>query len=135
TRLRGRARSRLGRRGGPRSRRRRRPTMRLARRIETLPPYLFAELDRKVAERRAAGADVISLGVGDPDLPTPPHIVEALREAAADPSTHRYPSYYGLGDLREAIAASYGRRFGLERDPATDVPPLSRPVEALADPA
>ena len=106
--------------------------MRLARRIETLPPYLFAELDRKVAERRAAGADVISLGVGDPDLPTPPHIVEALREAAADPSTHRYPSYYGLGDLREAIAAFYGRRFGVELDPETEVLPLIGSKEGLA---
>ena len=69
--------------------------MRVARRIESLPPYLFAELDRKLAATRAEGIDVISLGVGDPDLPTPDHIVEAMRDAIADPATHRYPSYYG----------------------------------------
>ena len=65
--------------------------MRLARRVQNLPPYLFAELDRKVAAKRAAGADVISLGVGDPDLPTPDHVVEALRHAALAPRT-RHPS-------------------------------------------
>jgi LL-diaminopimelate aminotransferase len=106
--------------------------MRLAGRIESLPPYLFAELDRKVAARRAAGADIISLGVGDPDLPTPPHIVEALREAAADPSTHRYPSYYGRPELREAVAAFYARRFGVQLDPETEVLPLIGSKEGLA---
>jgi LL-diaminopimelate aminotransferase len=67
--------------------------VRVAKRIETLPPYLFAELDRKISAKRAEGVDVISLGVGDPDLPTPAHVVEAMREAIADPATHRYPSY------------------------------------------
>ena len=70
--------------------------------------------------------------MGDPDLPTPPHIVEALREAAADPWTHRYPSYYGMGELREAIAAFYGRRFGVELDPETEVLPLIGSKEGLA---
>ena len=92
--------------------------MRLARRVQNLPPYLFAELDRKVAAKRAAGADVISLGVGDPDLPTPPHVVEALRQAAVDPATHRYPSYYGMPEFRDAIASWYRRRFGVSLDPA-----------------
>ena len=105
--------------------------MRLARRVQSLPPYLFAELDRKVAAKRAAGADVISLGVGDPDLPTPDHVVEALREAARDPSTHRYPSYYGMPELREAIAAWYGRRFGVTLDPDTEVQPLIGSKEGL----
>ena len=91
--------------------------MRLAERVRTLPPYLFAELDRKVAARRAQGADVISLGVGDPDLPTPPHVVEALQRACEDPATHRYPSYYGMPELREAIASFYERRFGVLLDP------------------
>ncbi|MGZ8605283.1 MAG: LL-diaminopimelate aminotransferase, partial [Actinomycetota bacterium] len=63
--------------------------MRVARRIESLPPYLFAHLDQKLAAKRAEGVDVISLGVGDPDLPTPPHIVEAMREAVLDPATHQ----------------------------------------------
>ena len=65
--------------------------MRTARRIDAIPPYLFAEIDRKIAERRAAGVDVISFGVGDPDLPTPDFVVEELARAAADPSTHQYP--------------------------------------------
>ena len=106
--------------------------MRLARRVEALPPYLFAELDRQVAEQRATGADVISLGVGDPDLPTPRHIVEALQEAAEDPSTHRYPSYYGLPEFRKAIADWYGTRFGVDLDPETEVQPLLGSKEGLA---
>jgi LL-diaminopimelate aminotransferase len=106
--------------------------MKRAARIERLPPYLFAELDRKVAARRAEGVDVISLGIGDPDLPTPPHVVEALAEAARDPSTHRYPSYYGLPAFRDAIAGFYERRFGVGLDPETEVLPLIGSKEGLA---
>ena len=90
--------------------------MRTAKRIEKLPPYLFAEIDRKVAEAKARGADIISFGVGDPDLPTPPHIIEALTKAAADPATHRYPSYTGMPAFRESIASWYGKRFGVTLD-------------------
>ena len=93
---------------------------------------MFAELDRKIAERKAAGEDVISLGVGDPDLPTPRHIVEALQEAAEDPATHRYPSYYGLPALRRAIADWYGTRFGVELDPDSEVQPLIGSKEGIA---
>ncbi len=106
--------------------------MRFAERIRTLPPYLFAELDRRVAEKRATGADVISLGVGDPDLPTPPHVVEALQRAAADPATHRYPSYFGLPDFRRAVAAFYERRFAVRLDPDTEVLPLIGSKEGIA---
>jgi LL-diaminopimelate aminotransferase len=106
--------------------------MRLAERVRNLPPYLFAELDRRVAAKRAAGADVISLGIGDPDLPTPRHVVEALQEAAEDPTTHQYPSYYGLPALRQAIAAFYRRRFGVTLDPDTEVQPLIGSKEGLA---
>ena len=106
--------------------------MNLARRVRSLPPYLFAELDRKVAAKRAAGVDVISLGVGDPDLPTPRHIVEALQEAAEDPLTHRYPSYYGLPALRVAVADWYEQRFGVGLDPETEVLPLLGSKEGLA---
>lgn len=106
--------------------------MRVARRIESLPPYLFAELDRKLAAKRAEGIDVISLGVGDPDLPTPDHIVEAMREAIADPATHRYPSYYGSPDFRGAVAAWYSRRFGVELDPDTEVMALIGSKEGIA---
>src|SRR6185436_14694084 len=112
----------------PRRRGRRRPLLaegrlgvRVAKRGETLPPYLFAELDRKLAAKRAEGVDVISLGVGDPDLPTPDHVVEAMREAVLDPSTHRYPSYYGAPEFRRAVASWYDRRFGVELDPETEV--------------
>ena len=95
-----------------------------ARRITDLPPYLFAELDRKVAAKRAEGADVVSFGIGDPDFPTPPHVVEALREAVGDPATHHYPSYAGLPELREAIAAWMEKRFGVRLDPNTEVLPV-----------
>ena len=106
--------------------------MRTARRLRDIPPYLFAELDRKIEERRAAGVDVISLGVGDPDLPTPAHVVEALQEAAEDPATHRYPSYFGLPELRRAVAAWYTERFGVELDPDTEVQPLIGSKEGIA---
>ena len=106
--------------------------MRLADRVRNLPPYLFAELDRKAAEKRQAGVDVISLGIGDPDLPTPPHVVEALQEAAADPSTHQYPSYFGMPEFRRAVADWYDRRFGVELDPETEVQPLIGSKEGLA---
>jgi LL-diaminopimelate aminotransferase len=106
--------------------------MQTARRIAALPPYLFAEIDRKVAAAKAAGVDVISFGVGDPDLPTPDFIVEELARAAHDPSTHQYPSYFGLPQLREAIAAFYQRRFGVELDPGTQVLPLIGSKEGIA---
>jgi LL-diaminopimelate aminotransferase len=106
--------------------------VRVARRIQDLPPYLFAELDRKVRAKRDAGMDVISLGIGDPDLPTPRHIVEALQEAAEDPSTHQYPSYYGLPAFRAAVAGWYAQRFGVQLDPETEVLPLLGSKEGLA---
>jgi LL-diaminopimelate aminotransferase len=106
--------------------------VRAADRIRALPPYLFAELDEKVTAKRAAGEDVISLGIGDPDLPTPRHIVEALQEAAEDPVTHQYPSYYGLPAFREAIARFYARRFGVELDPESEVLPLIGSKEGVA---
>jgi LL-diaminopimelate aminotransferase len=107
--------------------------MRLAGRVANLPPYLFAELDRRVAQKRASGADVISLGVGDPDLPTPPHVVEALQRAAQDATTHRYPSYYGLPEFRAAVADFYRRRFGVALDPDTEVQPLIGSKEGLVN--
>ncbi len=94
-----------------------------ARRISDLPPYLFAELDKKVAAKKAEGADVVSFAIGDPDFPTPPHIVEAMRVAVADPANHNYPSYSGLPALREAIAAWMERRFGVRLDPGTEILP------------
>jgi LL-diaminopimelate aminotransferase len=98
-------------------------TVNTARRLGRIPPYLFAEIDRKVQAKRAAGVDVISLGIGDPDLPTPPRIVSALQEAAVDPANHRYPSYFGLAELRSAIADWYGDRFGVKLDPEREILP------------
>jgi LL-diaminopimelate aminotransferase len=106
--------------------------MRLAKRVESLRPYVFAELDRKIGEKRAAGIDVISLGIGDPDTPTPRHIVEALQEAAEDPTTHQYPSYFGMPGLRKAIAGWIQQRFGVEVDPDTEVQPLIGSKEGIA---
>lgn len=105
--------------------------MRIAKRVEALPPYLFAELDKKLSAKRAEGVDVISLGVGDPDLPTPDHIVDAMREAVADPATHRYPSYYGGPEFRGAVAGWYARRFGVELDPETEVMALIGSKEGI----
>src|ERR671914_62469 len=91
--------------------------MRPSSRLDRLPPYLFAELERKISEKKAAGVDVISLGIGDPDTPTPGPVIEALAGAARDPGTHRYPSNRGRPELREAFARFYERRFGVTLDP------------------
>jgi LL-diaminopimelate aminotransferase len=95
--------------------------MRSSERLSRIPPYLFAELERKIADKRAQGVDVISLGIGDPDTPTPKPVIDALARAAADPGTHRYPSNRGRPEFREAVAAFYARRFGVELDPDTEV--------------
>lgn len=92
-------------------------------RLDRLAPYLFAELERKIREKRAAGVDVISLGIGDPDTPTPQPVIDALSEAANDPATHQYPSNRGRPELREAFAGFYERRFGVTLDPETEVLP------------
>jgi LL-diaminopimelate aminotransferase len=92
-------------------------------RLDRLPPYLFAELERKIAEKRAAGVDVISLGIGDPDTPTPDAVIAALGNAARDPGTHRYPSNRGRPELREAVAGFYARRFAVDLDAETEIVP------------
>ena len=105
--------------------------MRFARRLDAVPPYLFAELERKIAQKRREGVDVISLGIGDPDLPTPPVVVEALAEAARDPRTHQYPTNHGSDELREAAAGFYRERFGVELDPASEIVPALGGKEAV----
>jgi LL-diaminopimelate aminotransferase len=92
-------------------------------RLNRLPPYLFAELERKVSEKKAAGVDVISLGIGDPDMPTPAPVIDALAAAARDPGTHQYPSNRGRPELREAFARFYERRFGVTLDPDAEIVP------------
>jgi LL-diaminopimelate aminotransferase len=106
--------------------------MRFAKRLDLVPPYLFAELERKIEEKRRQGADVISLGIGDPDLPTPEPVIRALRDAAADPTTHRYPTNRGLDPFRGAIAAFYEERFGVDVDPGTEVVPVLGGKEGVA---
>ncbi|HEX5956138.1 MAG TPA: aminotransferase class I/II-fold pyridoxal phosphate-dependent enzyme, partial [Solirubrobacterales bacterium] len=88
-----------------------------SKRLEAIPPYMFAELQRKVAAKREAGIDVISLGIGDPDMPTYPHVVEAVQAAVADPGTHQYPSNHGRAEFRDAFSRFYAGRFGVEIDP------------------
>src|SRR3954452_3899785 len=97
--------------------------MRPSKRLERIPPYLFAQLERKIADKKAQGIDVISLGIGDPDTPTPQLVVDALRDAATDPGTHQYPSNRGRQEFRDAVASFYERRFGVALDPATEVIP------------
>ena len=105
--------------------------MRFSKRIDAVPPYLFAELERKIAEKRREGVRVISLGIGDPDLPTPEPVVEALAAAAHDPATHRYPSNQGSNGFREAAAVFYRERFGVELDPAAEIVPALGGKEAV----
>ncbi|MEN6342791.1 MAG: LL-diaminopimelate aminotransferase [Methanospirillum sp.] len=101
-------------------------------RLSNLPPYLFARIDAMKAEKARSGADIIDLGVGDPDLPTPPHVVEALCAAARDPANHHYPSYAGMPAFREAVAGWYGRRFGVDLDPGTEVLALMGSKDGIA---
>jgi len=103
-----------------------------AKRIEKIPPYLFADLDKKREQVAARGVDVINLSVGDPDLPTPARIVEELARAAADPSNHQYPSYEGMPSFREAVAEWYKRRFDVALDPKSEVLSLIGSKEGIA---
>jgi LL-diaminopimelate aminotransferase len=103
-----------------------------AKRIEELPPYLFAEIDRKKEEMKKKGIDVVDLGIGDPDLPTPARIVETMRRSIVDPSTHRYPSYQGMSEFRQAVARWYDRRFGVDLDPSKEVLTLIGSKEGIA---
>ena len=104
-----------------------------AERIKQLPPYLFAEIDRLKREVAARGIDLINLGIGDPDTPTPPHIVARLREAAGNPANHRYPDYEGLPSFRQAAAGWMRERYGLTVDPATEVVSLIGSKEGIAN--
>ena len=100
-------------------------------RLEKIPPYLFAQLEQKIADKRAQGIDVISLGIGDPDTPTPDLVVDALADAARDPGTHRYPSNRGRQELRDSVARFYDRRFGVRLDPGSEVIPALGAKECI----
>jgi LL-diaminopimelate aminotransferase len=103
-----------------------------ARRLDHLPPYLFARIDELKAEQQRRGVDVIDFGVGDPDLPTPAHIVESLCEAARDQATHHYPNYAGMLAYRQAVADWYASRFGVSLDPVSEVLALIGSKEGIA---
>lgn len=100
-------------------------------RLSRIPPYLFAELERKIAAKKAAGVDVISLGIGDPDRPTPALIVQAMQEAVSEAETHSYPSNRGRADFRQALSDFYARRFDVRIDPDTEVMPAIGAKEAI----
>jgi LL-diaminopimelate aminotransferase len=106
-------------------------TVELAKRLSGLPPYLFAEIDKVKDEMRRQGVDLISLGIGDPDIPTPPHIVKALQTAAEKILNHQYPPYEGTLSFRTAVAQWYQRRFGVRLDPATEVMSLIGSKEGI----
>src|SRR3954468_14006510 len=100
-------------------------------RLEKIPPYLFAQLEQKISQKKAQGIDVISLGIGDPDTPTPDLVVDALADAARDPGTHQYPSNRGRQELRDAVARFYDRRFGVQLDPGSEVIPALGAKECI----
>ena len=106
--------------------------MELSERLKTIPPYLFAEIDSKIAEKRAQGVDVISFGVGDPDVPTPDTVVDRLCAEARKPENHRYPDYFGLPGYRQACAGWLHRRFGVHMDPETEILPVMGSKEGIA---
>ncbi|MEX2081679.1 MAG: LL-diaminopimelate aminotransferase [Dehalococcoidia bacterium] len=106
--------------------------MQLAKRVESLPPYLFAEISKKIARKRAEGHDVVTFGIGDPDIPTPAHIIESLHRAVDDPANHRYPESEGLPELGKAIADWYERRFEVRFEPMKETLPLIGSKEGIA---
>lgn len=105
--------------------------MKLSHRLDKLPPYLFVEINRRIAEKEANGEDIISFAIGDPDIPTPQHVIDQLCRAAHDPANHRYPETAGLPELRQAIARWYQKRFGIILDPAKEVLPLIGSKEGI----
>lgn len=106
--------------------------MKMAQRIKTIPPYLFAEIDRKKEEAIKKGVDIINLGIGDPDQPTPNNIIEKLRESVKDPKTHDYPPYAGTAEFRQAVTLWYKNRFGVDLDSDKEVMALIGSKEGIA---
>ncbi|MFN8672496.1 MAG: LL-diaminopimelate aminotransferase [Candidatus Sericytochromatia bacterium] len=106
--------------------------MKTAKRMDLIPPYLFAELDKKKAAAIAKGVDVINLGIGDPDMPTPQHIIDVMNKQTQNPETHNYPPYDGTQNFREAVAKFYKTRFNVDLDPDKEVLSLIGSKEGLA---
>ncbi len=108
-------------------------TIRKAKRINELPPYLFAEIDRRKREALARGVDLIDLGIGDPDIPTPSAVIERLIESASKPVNHRYPSSSGLAEFRQAVADWYQKRFNVKLDPGKEIVSLIGSKEGIGN--
>jgi len=108
-------------------------TIKKARRINELPPYLFAEIDRRKRQALSQGVDLIDLGIGDPDIPTPSVVVEKLLEGASKPANHRYPNSSGMLEFREAVANWYKSRFNVKLDPGTEVVSLIGSKEGIGN--
>jgi len=106
--------------------------MKFARRVENLPPYLFVQISKKIAARKAKGEEVISFGIGDPDIPTPLPVIDELCRAARDAVNHRYPESEGLPEFRQAVAEWYQKRFGIDLDPEKEVVSLIGAKEGIA---
>ena len=106
--------------------------MQLAKRINSLPAYLYVEINRIIAEKKAKGIDIISFAIGDPDLATPGHIIDKLCVEARKPANHRYPETSGLPELCQAIGKWYKNRFNVDLDPDKEVLPLIGSKEGLA---
>ena len=106
--------------------------MKFASRIDKVPPYLFVGISRKIAEKREQGIDVISFGIGDPDIPTPDNVIEKLRKTALDGPNHRYPETDGLPEFRQAVCDFYARRFGVDLDPGSEAVNLIGAKEGIA---
>jgi LL-diaminopimelate aminotransferase len=105
--------------------------MKVSRRIESLKPYMFVEINKRIAEKKARGEEIVSFAIGDPDMPTPPHVIERLCKEAQNPANHRYPESEGLPELHRAIADWYQRRFDVTLDPETEVLPLIGSKEGI----
>ena len=105
--------------------------MEFANRIQNLPPYLFYEINKRIAEKRAQGIDVISLAIGDPDLPTPDYVLDSMWQASQDPANHRYPESDSLLELRQAVSQWYERKFDLTFDPEKEILPLIGSKEGI----
>jgi len=106
--------------------------MKMSKKVENLPPYLFVEISRKIAEKKAKGEEVISFAIGDPDIPTPAHVIDRLCQAAHDPVNHRYPETEGLPEFRQAVADWYQKRFGISLDINKEVVSLIGAKEGIA---
>ena len=106
--------------------------MQISQRMNNLEPYLFVEINKKIAEKKALGEEVINFSIGDPDLPTPENVINKICQKAADPANHRYPETFGLPELRQAIADWYKKRFNVILDPDTEVLPLHGSKEGIA---